>query len=123
TDSFPTRTAEELIEFLNALLATDPAGSHPNAIERYLAAHPAAQAFVQPPRPIPTSFGKESYFSVSAFRFTNASGVSRFGRYRVLPVAGNEYLDAAGAAAQSRNFLVEEIEDRIGKGPVGFRIV
>jgi catalase len=122
-DSFPVRTAEELIEFLNALAATDPAGSHPNAIERYLSAHPAALAFVQTPKPIPTSFGTESYFSVSAFRFTNASGASRYGRYRVLPVAGNEYLDAAGAAAQSRDFLVEEIKDRVGKGPVGFRLV
>jgi len=122
-DSFPVRTAEELIEFLNALVATDPAGSHPNAIERYLGAHPAALAFVQAPKPIPTSFGRESYFSVSAFKFTNGNGVSRFGRYRVLPVAGTEYLDAAAAAAQSRDFLVGEIKDRIGKGPVGFRIV
>src|SRR4030095_15779928 len=69
-DSFPVRTAEELIEFLSALVATDPAGSHPNAIERYLAAHPAALAFVQAPKPIPRSFGRESYFSVSAFKFT-----------------------------------------------------
>jgi len=123
TDSFPVRTAEELIEFLNALVATDPAGPHPNAIERYLSAHPAALAFVQTPKPIPTSFGRESYFSVSAFRFTNASGASRYGRYRVLPLAGNEYLDAAGAAAQSRDFLIEEFAARVGKGPVRFRIV
>jgi catalase len=122
-DAFPTRTAEGFLEFLNALLATDPAGPHPNAIEQYLAAHPAALAFVQAPKPIPTSFATESYFAVSAFRFTDASGVSRHGRYRVLPVAGNEYLDAAGAAARSRDFLFEEIKERVGKRPVGFRVV
>ncbi len=98
-DSFPTRTAEEFLEFLNALLATDPAGPHPNAIEQYLGSHPAALAFVQIPKPIPASFARESFFAVSAFKFTNAQGVSRFGRYRVLPVAGNEYLDEAGAAS------------------------
>src|SRR4029450_386686 len=59
----------------------------------------------------------------AAFVLTSGSGASRYGRYRVLPVAGNEYLDAAGAAAQSRDFLVEEIKDRVGKGPGGFLLV
>src|SRR5215471_16383660 len=55
-DSFPTRTADEFLEFINALVATDPAGPHPNAIEQFLGKHPAALAFVQTPKPIPTSF-------------------------------------------------------------------
>ena len=122
-DSFPARTAEEFLDFLNALIATDPAGQHPNAIEQYLGAHPAALTFVQTPKPIPTSFARESFFSVSAFRFTNAQGVSRYGRYRILPVAGNEHLDEAGAAAQTPNFLFDEIQERLAKGPVKFRIV
>ena len=122
-DNFPSRTAEEFLEFLNALIATDPAGTHPNAIERYLGAHPAALTFVQTPKPIPTSFGKESFFAVSAFKFTNAEGASRYGRYRVLPVAGNEYLDEAGAAARSPNFLFDEIKERVMKEPVKFRMI
>lgn len=59
---------------------------------------------------------------MSAFKFTNADGVSRYGRYRVLPVAGNEYLDEAGAAARSPNFLFDEIKERVAKEPVKFRI-
>jgi len=82
-DSFPARTAEGLLEFFKALIATDPAGPHPNAIEQFIGAHPAALTFVQTPKPIPTSFAKESFFAVSAFKFTNADGVSRYGRYRV----------------------------------------
>ena len=78
---------------------------------------------MQTPKPIPTSFAKESFFAVSAFKFTNAHGVSRYGRYRVLPVAGNEYLDEAGAAARSPNFLFDEIKERVAKEPVRFRIV
>ena len=65
-DDFPARTAEGLVEFLNALIATDPAGPHPNAIEQFLATHPAAMTFVQIPKPIPSSFAKESFFAVSA---------------------------------------------------------
>jgi catalase len=121
-ETFPTRTTEEFLEFLNALIATDPAGPHPNAIEQFLRAHPAALRFVQIPKPIPTSFAKESFFAVSAFRFTNADSASRYGRYRILPAAGNEYLDEAGAAAKSPNFLFDEIKERIAKEPVKFRI-
>src|SRR5271165_5767273 len=121
-DSFPARTAEGLLEFLNAVIATDPAGPHPNAIERFLGAHPAALTFVQIPKPIPASFARESFFPVSAFKFTNTDGVSRYGRYRVLPVPGNEYLDEAEAAARSPNFLFDEIKERVGKGPVRFRV-
>ena len=122
-DTFPVHTAEEFLEFLNALIATDPAGPHPNAIEQFLGAHPAALTFVQTPKPIPTSFAKESFFAVSAFKFNNADGVSRYGRYRMLPAAGNEYLDEAGAASRSPNFLFDEIKERVAKEPVKFDVV
>src|SRR5215831_8068711 len=122
-DSFPVRTADEFLEFINALIATDPAGPHPNAIEQFLGKHPAALAFVQTPKPIPTSFARESYFAVSAFLFTNAAGVRRYGRYRLLPVAGNEYLDDARAASQTPNFLLDEIGVRVTKEPVRFRVL
>jgi catalase len=121
-DAFPVRTAEGLLAFVKALIATDPAGPHPNAIEQFLGAHPAALAFVQMPKPIPTSFAKESFYAVSAFKFTNADGVSRYGRYRILPTAGNEYLGGAAAATRGANFLFDEIKERVGKEPVRFRI-
>jgi catalase len=122
-DAFPARTAQEFLDFLNAVIATDPAGPHPNAIEQFLGAHPAALAFVQTPKPFPTSFAKESFFAVSAFKFTNAKGVSRHGRYRILPEAGNEYLDDASATAKTPNFLFDELKERVAKEPVKFRIV
>jgi catalase len=122
-DAFPSRTAQDFVDFLNALIATDPSGPHPNAIEQFLGTHPAALAFVQAPKPIPTSFAKESFFAVSAFKFTNSSGVSQYGRYRILPVAGNEYLDDASAAAKTPNFLFDELKERVAKGPVKYHIV
>jgi len=122
-DAFPARTPEEFLDFIQALVATDFAGPHPNAIEQFLGAHPAALKFVQAPKPIPTSFAKESFFAVSAFKFSRADGVSRYGRYRILPAAGNEYLDESGAAAQSPNFLFDEIKSRLAKEPVRFQIV
>ena len=38
--------------------------------------HPAAMRYVQIPKPIPTSFARESFFAVSAFKFTNADGAN-----------------------------------------------
>jgi len=77
---------------------------------------------VQAPKPIPTSFARESFFAVSAFKFTNADGISRYGRYRVLPVAGNEYLGEIEAAARGPNFLFDETNERVAKQPVRFRV-
>jgi catalase len=122
-DGFPTRTAEQLLEFLHAVAASDPSKPHPNAIEQYLGAHPKALQFVQAPKPIPTSFAHESFFAVSALKFSAADGTSRFGRYRILPELGNEYLDASAVAAKGPNFLFDEIKQRIAKGPVKFHIV
>jgi catalase len=122
-NGFPTHTAEEFEEFLLAVAASDPSKPHPNAIERYLGAHPKALQFVQAPKPIPTSFARESFFAVSAVRFTAADGTTRFGRYRILPELGNEYLDASATAAKGSNFLFDEIKQRVAKGPIKFRIV
>src|SRR6516164_4699431 len=122
-DGFPTRTAEELEEFLHAVAASDPSKPHPNAIEQYLGAHPKALEFVQAPKPFPSSFARESFFAVSAFKFIAAGGTSRFGRYRILPELGSDNLDASAAAAKGPNFLFDEIRERIAKSPVKFRIV
>jgi catalase len=122
-DGFPVRTAEEMEGFLRAVAATDPSQTHPNAIEQFLGAHPSALAFVQAPKPIPTSFARESFYAVSAFKFTAPAGVGRFGRYRILPELGNEYLDAAGAAAKGPDFLFNEIKQRVATGPVKFHVI
>jgi catalase len=64
----------------------------------------------------------DQLFAVSAFKFTKADGISRYGRYRVLPAAGNEYLGEAEAVARSPNFLFDEIKERVAREPVGFRV-
>jgi catalase len=122
TDGFPTRTGEEFLEFLRALAATDPSKPSPSPIEAFLGTHPKALAFVQAPKPTPSSFAREAYFGVTAMRFTNKDGVSRYGRYRIVPEAGNDHLSDAVAAGKSTNFLFDELAERISKGPIVFRI-
>ena len=56
-------------------------------------------------------------------RFTNRDGVSRYGRYRIIPEVGNDFLDQATATARGANFLFDELANRIATGPVKFRIL
>jgi catalase len=121
-DGFPVRTGQEFLEFLRASIASDPTKPSPSPIEAFLGTHPAAFAFVQP-KPIPSSFAREAYFAISAFRFTNKDGITRHGRYRIIPDAGVEHLDEATARSKDANFLFDELASRISAGSVSFQIL
>jgi catalase len=123
TDGFPTRTGQEFLEFLRALAASDPTKLAGSPLEAFLGTHPKALAFVQAPKPTPSSFAREAYFGITAMRFTNKDGVSVFGRYRIVPEAGVDTLSDKDAAGKSPNFLFDEIAERIAKGPITFRIL
>jgi catalase len=122
TDGFPVRTGEEFLEFLQAVAVSGPDATKPTLLDAFLATHPTAVAFVQTPKPIPTSFARESFFGVNAMRFTNSKGESRYGRFRIKPVEANEYLDEEAAATKDANFLFDELSDRLKREPVKFRI-
>lgn len=115
-DGFPVRNGEEFLEFLQA--ATAFRAGKPEAFGAFLAGHPNAKRFVETPKPIPTSFAREAFFSGTAFKFTDSGGVSRHGRFRIRPDAGTEYLSNEQAAAKSPNFLFDEIGPRLAKEPV-----
>jgi len=122
TDGFPTRTGQEFLEFLRAAVASGGAKSSPTPIEVFLGSHPAALAFIQAPKPCPSSFATEAYFGVTAFRFINQDGVEHYGRYRISPKAGVKHLDAAVAQGKDANYLFDELKQRLAAGPIGFDI-
>jgi catalase len=123
TDGFPTHTGAEFLEFLRALAASGASKASPSPIEVFLGSHPAALAFVQTPKPAPSSFARESYFGITAMRFTNEDGHSRFGRYRIVPEAGNEHLSDADVAGRDKNYLFDELKARVSSGPIAFRVM
>jgi catalase len=120
TDGFPTRDGYEFLEFLRAAATSGPEVPSPKPIEKFLGEHPAALRFVQTPKPFPSSLARDTYFGVTAFKFTNAAGETRFGRYRIVPEAGNDYL--ASDAVIRENHHYEELEHRLKQSPVRFRI-
>jgi catalase len=123
TDGFPTRDGNEFLEFLRALAASGPDVPSPKPVEQFLGSHPAALAFVQTPKPFPSSLARQSYYGVTAFAFTNAEGQTKFGRYRILPELGNDFLTDDQVARLDENYHFDELAERIAKEPVRFRIV
>ena len=56
---------------------------------------------------------------MNAFKFTKA-GHAAFVRYRLMPAAGEHYLDADALRAKSTDFLQQDIARRLAKGPISF---
>ena len=116
-NGFPATTGQEFLEFLRGVTQSDPA-----KVQAFVGSHPKALAFVQAITPFPASFAKEKYFGLTAMKFTNKDGVSRYGRYTIVPEAGEEHLDAATAAAKGPDYLFNELNERLAKGPIKFKI-
>jgi catalase len=124
TDGFPVRDGYQFLEFLRAAAAASgPDVPSPKPVEIFFGSHPSALKFVQTPKPFPSSLARQTYYAVTAYQFTNAAGEKKFGRYRIVPEAGNDFLSDQQAAALSANYHFDEIAARVAKGPVRFRIV
>jgi catalase len=116
-NAFPATDGREFLEFLRAVTQEDKA-----KVQEFVGSHPKALAFVQAITPLPVSFAQEKYFGLTAMKFTNKEGVSRFGRYTISPEAEVAHLSAEDAAAKGANYLFDELTERLGKGPTRFRI-
>jgi catalase len=62
------------------------------------------------------------FYGVDAFQFTNEAGVATFGRYQIIPEAGEHYLTDADADKMPPNFLADDVRTRLKAGPVKFKL-
>jgi catalase len=122
-NGFVVGTGEEFLAFIKAVGTTDPSKPHPWPVEAYLGSHPRALKFVQELKGMPESFATEAFYGNNAFRFVNPDGKKQAGRYFIMPVAGQHYLDDAAAKAAPANFLPDELRRRLAKEPVKFRLL
>ena len=119
-NGFPTRTSDEFAQFLRAIGASGADAGKPTALDRFLGAHPIAKSFLTTQKPPPMSYGTLNYFGVNAFTFIDAAQRRRAVRYRFVPSAGEQVLDAAALKAKGPNYLQEEIGARVAAAPIVF---
>jgi catalase len=122
-NGFAVATPEDFLALLRAVAETGPNAPKPTPIEKFLGSHPKAARVVKTPKPTPASFATEPYFGVNAFVFTNKDDKARYGRYQLRPEAAEKFLTADEAAKKPANFLIDELGERLKKGPAKFKII
>jgi catalase len=111
---FPVRTGAEFLDFLHNLVA--------GTVPQFLAANPAALAFVTYPKPAPVSFATQQYFGVTAFKLVDAEGKETIIRYIITPDAGVQTIDAEAVKEKDDNYLFNELNERTKTAKIGFKL-
>jgi len=117
---FPVATGEEFRDLLLALATSPPDAAKPTKFEQFVASHPSVPAAFSTIA-TPDSFADEEYYGINAFIFVNNAGVRQAVRYQMVPDR-LVHLAAADAAKRSPNFLMEELPERLKRGPVTFHL-
>jgi catalase len=124
--AFSNRTPEDFLEVLR-LRAPDPDTGQPD-MERlggFLAEHPEMQAAVQSILGVgpPASFATLVYYSPHSFKLLGADGGETWIRFRWRPEAGEHHITDDEARARGRDYLREELAERLAQGPARFELL
>ncbi|AKB40108.1 MULTISPECIES: catalase family peroxidase [Methanosarcina] len=119
-NGFPSATTDEFRELLIAIGSSGPGAATPTPADTYLATHPVAKSFLESQQPPPVSYATLTYFGVNSYKFTNAQDQVVFGRYRIEPEEGNQFLSAEEIEKASPDYLADEIRQRLARAPVKF---
>jgi catalase len=120
---FFVRNPEDFLEFTRAR-KPDPETGQPDMakIGTFLEAHPEAlpaiqHALSQPP---PASYAQLEYHGIHAFKWIAPDGEERWIRFSFRPLAGVASISDEEARERSRDYLQDEIRERLGEGPIEF---
>ncbi|HEY1635583.1 MAG TPA: catalase family peroxidase [Acidimicrobiales bacterium] len=123
--TFFARTPEDLLAF-NEARRPDPATGQPDVgkVSAYLADHPEAMPAVTAAltHAIPASYATVGYHGIHAFGFVTTAGSVSYGRYHLVPGAGEVSISEDEAAARPHDYLREELAERLEDGPASFEL-
>ena len=123
---FFARNAEDFLEMTRARIPDPETGQpDPEKVGAYLAEHPEAGVALQKalPKLAPTtSFATSDYRALHAFCLVDAEGGTHWGRYTWEPEEGPNYLNEEQVAAASRDYLQDEIRERLAEGIARFTL-
>jgi catalase len=117
---FPVSTGEDFRDMLLALAASPPDAAKPTKFEQFAASHPSVPAAFATAA-TPDSFADEEYYGINAFVFISKAGEKQAVRYQMVPER-TVHLDAEDAAKRPPDFLMDELPERLKKGPVTFHL-
>ncbi|MGA3302313.1 MAG: catalase family peroxidase [Methylovirgula sp.] len=117
---FPVATGADFRDFLDSVAASPANAPKPTKMELFIKAHPTVLKSLATVA-TPDSFADEQYNGVDAFVFVDKDGKKQAVRYIVVPEK-LVHLSDADAAKEPPNFLMDELTQRLAKGPVVFHL-
>lgn len=125
--AFSTRTPEGFLELLE-LRKPDPETGQPDMekLGAWLGEHPEAQPSIASTMGVepPASFARVHYYSPHTFKLLDADDQGTWIRFRWRTEDGEEERIADDdAGAKGRDYLFDELRERLGNGPVRFQLV
>jgi catalase len=126
TPAFILKTPEAFLEFLR-LRVPDAETGEPDmeALGKFLGEHPEAQTAIGATVGVepPASFATLAYFSPHSFKLLDADGNGVWVRYRWRPEAGEQRIPDDDARAKGRNYLFEDLTERLSNGSIRFDLL
>ncbi len=125
-ESFPARRPDDFIGLTAARRKGLPTGlPNPLRFVAYLATHPQVWAGVRQILGVRTtaSFATAAFNGLHAYWAIDAEGRRQAFRYRWVPVAGVEGMSPENDRLLPPQYLVGEIKQRVGRGPVSWDLV
>jgi catalase len=111
--------------FVDLLRAQGPGASVAWKFPLFLVRNPGALARLPANLPAlrpPVSYATCTYYAVHAYRWVDPDGGGRFVRYTWRPEAGEHHLGPRAARSRGRDYLQDEIRQRVESGPVRFTL-
>ncbi|MEA2428145.1 MAG: catalase [Thermoleophilaceae bacterium] len=117
---FPVRTPDDFVKLVQA---TEPGLRGISRLLAFVATHPGAMGAVRANaeglKP-PASLASRRYYAIHAFKWIDGSGGERHVRYTWVPEREEPPLGIREAKSRGRDYLQEEIRERLGREPARF---
>ncbi len=117
---FPVATPQGFYELLTASGSKDP-----DAMKKFIAAHPEFLTFVGWAKSAPWtgSYAEERYNSLNSFLFVDSTGATHPIRWSIVPAAQPVPVSPEELAKRGPDVLEQEITQRVGAGPQHWTMV
>ncbi|MBL8834423.1 MAG: catalase [Rhodospirillales bacterium] len=119
------KSPDQMLAFLQARLPGADGRPDADKIKAFTDANPetTAQGRYLAGKPVPGSWVGVSYWGIHGYTLTNAAGVTRLVKFKMVPVGGEVGLTDDEARGKPADFLVDDMKARIGASTAAFDMI